>query len=84
MRLWFVLLLTGCATEVVRYASVPLPLPAKPELPVVSRTELQCLPEDVYSRLAYRELLIRKHVEVQAAVICSTHPKGGQDCKSVQ
>lgn len=73
VRLLLVLLLTGCATEVIRYSSVPLPLSSRPELPVVSRSELQCLPDDVYSRLAYRELLLKRHIEVTEGVIKSTH-----------
>jgi len=70
-------MLSGCTTEAIRYQSIPLPLPAKPELPTVSRLELECLSDEVYSRLAYRELLLKKHIEVQAAVICSTR----DDCK---
>lgn len=74
------LLLVGCTHEVIKYQSVPLPVPAKPELPIVMRSELTCLADDVYSRLIYRELLLKRHAEVQTAVICSTHPQKSPDC----
>lgn len=75
---WTVLLIltlmvcVGCAREVIRYQSIPLPLAPDPQLPTIARTELECLDEEVYSRLVYRELLIKQHRDSLRAVICTT------------
>lgn len=46
--------LAGCSVQ-VRHAPVPLPLPARPVLTPVSRSELQCLADSTYLKLAGRE-----------------------------
>lgn len=66
------LLLAGCSHEVIRYRPVPLPIPSDPELPTISRDELSCLEESVYSRLVYRELLLKQDRSACKAVICTT------------
>lgn len=48
-----VLLLAGCATTV--YRPVPLPLAQRPVLQPVSRADLQCLKDDVYTKIVNRE-----------------------------
>lgn len=64
--------IVGCAT--VEYVPVPLDLPDRPILPTVKSTELQCLSDDVYTRLVQRDRLQHGHIEVLEAVIVSTQP----------
>lgn len=69
------LMVCGCTREVVRYASIPLPMPALSELPTATGAELQCLSDDTYARLVQREALIKQDRDVCRAVICTTQPE---------
>lgn len=72
------LILAGCASPPPAYVTAPLPLPPKPELPVVHGAELQCLSADAYTRLANRDRILRHYVEQLRAVIRSTHHQGAE------
>lgn len=65
--------LAGCAAPEVRYQTVPLPLPPRPELPRIYGEELQCLSEDAYRRIVERDRMRRAYAEQLEAVILSTH-----------
>lgn len=47
------LLLSACTTQPPR--PVELPIPARPTVPAVKASELQCLSNDVYTRIVNRE-----------------------------
>jgi len=64
------ILVSSCTTE---YLLVPLPLPPKPTIPIVLDNELSCLTDDVYQRLAYRDLICKQYSERLEGIIRSTH-----------
>lgn len=70
------LILTGCTREIVRYETVPLPIPRQADLPTVYGSELQCLSDDVYNRMFLRQTLLDRDLDVCRSLICSTHPEG--------
>ncbi len=63
-----VIFLSGCA----RYVQVPLPLPEKPDFPSYTNNEVRCLSDDVYYRVARRDLAYRFYVERLESVIRET------------
>jgi hypothetical protein len=66
-------LLAGCAAPEMRYVSVPLDCPERPELPTVSAEELDCLTPEAHARLVWRETLRRQYAEELEALCWSTH-----------
>jgi len=54
------------------YISVPLPLPQKPDMPSYTDTDLACLPDAVYYRVAWRDLAHKHYEKRLEAVIKST------------
>jgi len=64
------ILVSSCTTE---YILVPLPLPPKPSIPLVTDKELSCLIDDVYKRVAHRDLLCKQYSERLEAIIRTTH-----------
>lgn len=55
------LLLVGCAQPLVK--PMDLDRPARPTLPTVKASELQCLDPDTYRRLVRREQIRRDYCE---------------------
>lgn len=52
----------GCSTHSYLYRPVPAALiPQKPDLPTVKSSELQCLADDVYVRLATRDRMQKQY-----------------------
>lgn len=72
MALVTILISLGSCAK-VRYQPTPLPLPARPVLPQVSATELQCLSDKAYKRLVLRQLLLRQYSESLESIIQTTH-----------
>jgi hypothetical protein len=64
-----ILVISGCATQ---YVSAPLPLPPKPDLPALTDSELACLSNAVYHRVAKRDLAHKHYQQRLEAVIRST------------
>jgi len=52
---------------------VKLPLPVRPDLPVIIGAELQCLSNDAYDRLRKRDILQDGHILKLEAIIRTTH-----------
>lgn len=73
-----ILLMTGpgCqpVTPPVQLQMVALPLPARPVLPAIPATELTCLSDEVYSRLANRNRLLRHYAEELEVIVKSSRP----------
>lgn len=69
-----ILTMTGCQSPVPAPALVlsPLPLPARPALPLIAGTELACLSAGVYQRLAERQRRLRQYAETLETIIRST------------
>lgn len=67
------LLAAGCTNPRVEYVTAPLPLPPRPELPVVPGEALQCLAPDTYRALVERDRARRDYAEQLEAIIESTH-----------
>lgn len=74
MILIMLLALSNCTS--VQYVSQPLPLPARPVLPVVYQGDLSCLSDETYARIVERERLRREYAERLEVIIQSTHSKG--------
>lgn len=72
-----VLVLTGCAsTTDVR--PMALPLPARPTLPAVKASAVQCLSKDAYTALVNRERGLRTWGEKLEAIIQANNAKAKQ------
>ncbi len=72
---WIILGLmqTGCqAPQLPQVNQAALPLPVRPVLASISSTELACLTDDVYARLAARNRLQRQYAEQLEVIIKST------------
>lgn len=67
----------GCAEKEVAYLTtvVPLDRPARPVLPTVRRSELECIGDDAYQRLIERQSLISGYAKELEAIVDSTKPK---------
>lgn len=77
------MVLAGCTHEVIRYQSVPLPLPLLLDLPAVTDAELACIEEGARLRLEARQHQMREDLKACFSVICSTHDSEAQaDCVS--
>ena len=50
-----------------------LPLPTRPVLPTIQSSELRCLTDDAYRRLAVTKRLVRQYAEELEVIIKSTH-----------
>mgnify|MGYP003114147680 CR=1 FL=1 len=69
-----ILSLAGCATKTETvFVQDPLPLPDRPQLPLMPSDEMQCLSDEAYEGLAVRDAMLRKHVERLEDVIRTTH-----------
>lgn len=63
-------LLAGCTTHSYLYQPVPAHLiPAKPELPKVMASELACLSDDAYGRLANRDRIRQQYEDELRALL---------------
>lgn len=52
-----------------RYVSIPLPVPVMPELPQIRDRDLLCLSDDIYIRLARRDLILKSHIRQLETII---------------
>lgn len=69
-----ILSLTGCATKTETvFLQYSLPLPDRPNLPLMPSDEMQCLSDEAYEGLAVRDATLRKHVERLEDIIRTTH-----------
>jgi hypothetical protein len=62
-------ILVSCASE---YIQAPLPMPPRPNMPVFTDAELECLPDDVYRRIAMRDMEKEFYIERLELIIKST------------
>lgn len=69
-----ILTMTGCPAPAPQLPiqTQPLPLPARPVLPAIKGSELDCLSGDVYQRLAERQRRLRQYAEELEVIIQST------------
>jgi hypothetical protein len=68
------LTIQGCTTtQPVQFMQQALPLPTRPVLPHITSTELTCLSDAAYERLATRNRLQRQYAEELEVIIKSTH-----------
>ncbi len=66
-------LLAGCTTHSYLYQPVPAYLiPGKPDFPKIKSSELACLSDDAYERLANRDR-IRQQYEDELRALLETH-----------
>jgi len=63
------LILSSCSTVV----PVRLQVPPEPIYPKIQPTELQCLTDSAYSRLAKRDKMKTAHIKTLEKIIRSTH-----------
>ena len=63
----------GCTTT--RIINAELPLPPVVYYPVISDNDLLCLPDNIYSDLALKDLAQRNYILRLEPVIKSTHEK---------
>lgn len=75
--------LNGCTinateptTPKIVYVTTPLPIPKKPQLPKVSSSDLECVPEDTKQKLLQRDILIKNYVSDLETAVFSTHSEG--------
>jgi hypothetical protein len=72
----FLILGSGCSQQIPRerivYITTPLPLPARPVLPVIESQELQCLSSGTRSALGKRDVMRRQYAEELETIIKST------------
>lgn len=69
-----ILSLAGCATKTETvFLQDPLPLPDRPNLPLMPSDEMQCLSDEAYEGLAVRDATLIKHVERLEDIIRTTH-----------
>lgn len=71
------LLLAGCAAQPVRRAPVALPLPARPTLPAVPASALQCLAPGTYTDIVNRERGYKTWGLELEAIIQTNNAKAG-------
>ena len=64
--------LTGCATTPEPVGCPPLPLPPRPELPIVQPDALACLSDAAYEALATRDAKLQAYAGQMKAVILTT------------
>ena len=50
----------------------PLPIPARPVLPIISKDDAEHIPDEVWSRIVRRDMLRRFYAEELEAIIYST------------
>ncbi len=67
------LLLAGCAAAPIPVIA-PLPVPPLPALPTVSAAEADRIAENVWARIAERDILLRSALGECRSIIESTHP----------
>lgn len=60
------------ATSCVRYAQAPLPLPPRPDMPAFTDAEIRCLEDNVYNRVAGRDMGHRLYIDRLESVIKTT------------
>jgi len=63
--------LSSCATT--KYVSIPIPLPEQPSYVKVSATELSCLTDATYVRLALSITQRNEHITTLENIIKGTH-----------
>ena len=76
-------LATGCVSyspkpEIIEkkvYITVPLELPQKEEVPIVSGKDLECLGSDVKFKLRGRDAVLKNYISDLEAIIISTQGK---------
>lgn len=66
-------LLLGCATTTTEFVQEPIPIPARPHLPVVQPDALQCISDDAYEALAIRDTLLQEHIRLLERLLLTTH-----------
>lgn len=69
--------LTGCPSPLpAQIIQEPLTRPPRPVLPAIKATDLQCLSDATYARLAERNRLARQYAEQLELIIDSTQGEG--------
>lgn len=65
------LLLAGCASQPeIRYRAVPPELiPDPPVVPTIAAADMQCLSDEIYSKLALRDKLRRQYAKELRALL---------------
>ena len=66
---------SGCAHNPVIAPPVPLPLPARPDLPTLPPGALDCVGQSDYEALVERDVKQTAHIKKLEAIILSTHSK---------
>lgn len=77
VMVWIILglMMLGCTAPLPPLIiQTALPLPTRPVLPSITSTDLTCVSDEVYSRLASRNQLQRHYAEKLELIIKSTHP----------
>lgn len=64
--------LLGCAQQPVTYVTQPLWKPARPVLPTLTRSDVQCLSKEAFFKLFNRDRLRREYAEELEVIIEST------------
>lgn len=71
LAIWIVLtMLVGCVAPEIEYQPIPAMLiPPEPILPKIKATELACLSDDAYLRLAARDRALRQYAAEMGALL---------------
>lgn len=64
---------SGCACDPVIQSPVPLPMPARPDLPAIPADSLMCLSDEAYTALVERDAKLKAYAQQLEAIIQSTH-----------
>lgn len=64
---------SGCAHDPVIAPPVPLPLPARPDLPTLPPGALECVGQSDYEALVERDAKLKAYAQQLEAIIRSTH-----------
>ena len=68
--LFVVWMLVGCASPKIEYRPIPAMLvPAYPNLPKIPASELSCLSDDAYLKLATRDRTLRNYADELRALL---------------
>ena len=68
-----VISLTACCGQPIVTSCPPLPLPVKTDIPKITDSELSCLSDDIYKKIAISIEALKQDREILRAEILSTH-----------
>lgn len=65
--------ISGCATKVI-YVPAPIPMPTLLYLPRLSNSEIECVSDSAYTKIAYLGMNAKHNINLLTTTIKSTWP----------